>query len=313
MKKKFGKFLSILLTAVMLVGMLPATAFADDRTVVSKVVAESDSDMTPKYGKQTAYHTFTVTEGQPAWLTGNDWWKLIDGVWKQMEDGDTFGEGTYRYRAQLRIDDKKFDGKDKTTHVLAKEGLTLEVDEKGWDMLGSVTVGDGDASVSYVRVCSQPFNVEAPEGQGLKFYDSGTFDIGRNYVGRAITSYSVAGYVEGGTQPYTFSKVSGPAWIAVSAVGEISGKPTAAGENTDLVVQVTDSNSAAKKITIEVADTKINPDDRTEISAVTATSDIKPEYGEQATNPTFTVTEGKPAWLTGNDWWKMVDGEWTEM
>ncbi|MBR5319324.1 MAG: InlB B-repeat-containing protein [Peptococcaceae bacterium] len=318
MNPKLKKGMAILLVFAMLFSLVPATAFAadsqpeDTRTVVSNVAAVSNSgDITPEYGKQATNPTFTVTEGKPAHLESVGWGKMVGGIWDWtvMAEGDTFGEGTYRYRARLRIDDKKFDGNDKATHVLAKEGLILKVDGKDWEV-GSVSIRDG---ISYVMAFSPVYTVTAPGEQALTFHGSTTFDIGKNYVGRAITSYSVAGNVEGGTQPYTFSKVSGPAWIAVSAAGEISGIPTAAGENADLVVQVTDSNSAAKTITIEVADTKINPDDRTEISAVTATSDINPKYGEQATKPTFTITEGKPAWLGGNDWWKMVDGEWTEM
>ena len=316
MNPKLKKGMAILLVFAMLFSLVPATAFAadsqpeDTRTVVSNVTAVSNSgDIAPEYGKQATNPTFTVTEGKPAWLGGNDWWKKVDGEWTEMAANDTFGEGTYRYRAQLRIDTEKFDGNDGTTHVLAKEGLTLKVDGKNWEV-GSVSIYD---DVSFVRVFSPEFTVTAPGEMELTFYDSTTFDIGKNYVGRAITSYSVAANVEGGTSPYTFSRTSGPAWISVSAKGEVSGTPAAAGENAALVVKVTDSKGAEKTISIDVADTKMNPDDRTKISAVSATSDIKPEYGEQATKPTFTITEGKPAWLGGNDWWKKVDGEWTEM
>ena len=54
-------------------------------------------------------------------------------------------------------------------------------------------------------------------------------------------------------------------------------------------------------------------DSRIVVSTVVASSsagDITPEYGEKATNPTFTVTEGKPAHLESVDWWKKVDGIW---
>ena len=284
MKKKFGKFLSILLTAVMLVGMLPATAMAEERKVVSVVKAAFPDDYTlPKYGDLVTEPTIIVTDGEPAYFpdTMQSWYKKNGERWSKMSLGETFGEGTYRYKSQLSIDG--------TTHVLASEGLSVIVDGENWDLISANDVtADGEkwnegsvkvyAELSFVWVASQEITLNASENQPLTFLDADRFDIGKNYVGRAITSYSVAGNVEGGTQPYTFSKVSGPAWIAVSAAGEISGTPTAAGENADLVVQVTDSNSAAKTITIEVADTKINPDDRTEISAVTAPSNKVTRY-----------------------------------
>ena len=315
MKKQSRKIISFLLVVMMLLSMLPTAAFAaDSRIVVSTVVATSSAgDITPEYGEKATNPTFTVTEGRPAHLESVDWWKKIDGSWTEMADGDTFGEGTYRYRVQIRIDEKKFDGNDGTTHVLTQTGLTLTVDGKPWEVNATVRVDD---DFSYGWAFSPAFTVEASGSQGLMFYDSKSFDISTNYAGRAIQSYSVANNVEGGTAPYTFSKVSGPAWISVSSAGVISGTPAAEGENTDLVVKVSDSRGAEKTITIDVADTKTNPDNRTIISAVSARSaagDITPEYGEKATNPTFTVTEGKPAHLESVDWWKKVDGSWTEM
>ena len=165
MKKKFGKILSILLTAVMLVGMLPAMAFANGRTEISSVVAKSESgDITPVYGKPLTNPTFTVTEGKPAHLLtyDYDWWKMVDGKLTDAGEEETFGEGTYCYRAQLRIDDKKFDGNDGTTHVLAQNGLTLNVDGKAWEIGDTVRVYD---DYSMVWVFSPAFTVKNPEAE----------------------------------------------------------------------------------------------------------------------------------------------------
>ena len=310
MKKKFGKFLSILLTVAMMLSLLPATAFANGRAEISNVVVETGSgNIAPAYGAEATDPVFTTIDGKPAYLMSNNWQKEVGDDWVDMADGDTFIAGTYRYKAQLRIDSKNFDGYDTTTHKLSKESLTVKVDGKEWDKAGTAYV-DPEGKASFVRVFSPGFTVKAPEGQELTFNDSDEFDIARSYVGKPITYKNVSGNVEGGTKPYTFSKASGPAWINVSEDGKITGTPEVAGTNEDLVVKVTDSVGDYKTITITVASTKINPADRKVISAVEVTSDIDPKLGEKATNPTFTTTVGKPAYLECYNWQKLVDGEW---
>ena len=311
MKKKFGKILSILLTAVMLVGMLPATAFANGRKEISKVVAVSEGgNITPEYGEQVTNPVFATIEGIPAYLDCNNWQKKVGDDWVDMASGDTFIGGTYRYMAQLRIDSTKIGGYDGTTHKLSKTSITVTVDGIKWDVHSTANVYE---NVSFVRVYSQEFTVATPEGLELTFYDSKAFDIARSYVGKAITSKNVAGNVEGGTKPYTFSKASGPDWINVAEDGKITGTPDVAGTNEELVVKVTDSVGDYKTITINVSSTKINPADRTVISVVEATSDINPKYGEKAVKPTITTTVGKPAYLYGYNWQKKVDGQWKNM
>ncbi len=297
------KLTSVLLACVMLVGLFPATAFAEGRTEVSRVVATSENgDITPEYGSRTAKVEFTVSEGTLARFpySMGDWFKKTGEGNIRLTENDTFGEGTYYYSAQLRIDD--------ATYVLAANGLKVIVDGIEWNV-DSVSVFD---TYSWAWVYSPDFIVETPPAQELTFHDSSLFDIGTNYVRREITAFSVAGNVDGGTAPYTFSKVSGPDWISVSATGKISGTPAVSGENPDLVVKVTDSKNAEKTINIAVADTRMNPDDRTKISVVTATSpngDITPESGNTATRINFTVNEGKPAYLTPmmGGWYKKTD------
>lgn len=82
------------------------------------------------------------------------------------------------------------------------------------------------------------------------------FDVGINYVNEPIEPYSVAEAASGGVLPYTFSKVSGPDWLIVSAGGTIRGTPRAEGANPDLILRVTDSDGAYKEMTLHVDDTK---------------------------------------------------------
>ena len=93
------------------------------------------------------------------------------------------------------------------------------------------------------------------EGE-LRFVKDEVFDVGINYVNEPIEPYSVAEAASGGVLPYTFSKVSGPDWLIVSAGGTIRGTPRAEGANPDLILRVTDSDGAYKEIALHVDDTK---------------------------------------------------------
>ncbi|MBQ4283064.1 MAG: copper amine oxidase N-terminal domain-containing protein, partial [Lachnospira sp.] len=224
-------------------------------------------------------------------------------------------EGTYRYEVQVRIDDE-----DAKTHVLSgNNDVTVMVNGERWETIQDVRAGGGDDGYSYMVVASKEFNVTAPENLALTFHDSSVFDIGKSFKGHEIQSYFVAQNAEGGTKPYTFSKVSGPAWISVSAAGEISGTPDAVGENEDLVVQVTDSKDAEATITIKVAETVLSSSDREKIytfEAKSLTGDITPEYGSSgAEDPKFTVIEGQPAYLsdTMGYYIKKVGDDWIDI
>ena len=121
---------------------------------------------------------------------------------------------------------------------------------------------------------------------------------------------------EGGTKPYTFSKVSGPEWIAVAADGTVSGMPTALGANADLVIKVTDSAvpSDSKEITLKVGNTYVIPADREVISVIRATSNIRENigYGKPLFKPTFVFTEGAQANVsrTMGRWYKKEGTAW---
>ena len=126
----------------------------------------------------------------------------------------------------------------------------------------------------------------------------------------AIASFSVASGASGGTAPYTFSKVSGPAWLEVAPDGTVSGTPTAAGTNENLVIRVTDSagTPATADITLTVGNTAVNPADRTKVNKVAGTSDISTilVYGGAYKKPSVTVTTGAPAYFNINS----SNGHW---
>ena len=128
----------------------------------------------------------------------------------------------------------------------------------------------------------------------------------------------MAAAVSGGTEPYTFSKVSGPAWLNVAADGTVSGTPTAAGYNEDLVVRVTDSTDPVKtkEITIDVGRTWPNPANREKVTSITATSDIyTPLYGEDVEPVEFEMAGSSKARFAGGSmrgWYKQDGENWVQ-
>ncbi len=286
----------------------PATvAVTIDRTKVSEVAGTSDIATIPVYGGAHKKPTVTVTTGTPAYSNtdhGNgDWFKKnSSGVW-ELYTGATFTDGTYKFRCQIRID-----GAAGLTHVLDSAGVTVTVDGVAWT---ADTPGVYD-DYSFVWVYSPEYTVTAPAGTPLTFAKNDEWNIGNTQSGVAITPFSVAVGASGGTAPYTFSKVSGPAWLAVAPDGTVSGTPTAVGANENLVIRVTDSagTPATADITLTVGNTAVNPADRTKVSEVEGTSDITtiPVYGGAYKKPSVTVTTGTPAYsntVRGNgDWFK---------
>ena len=293
----------------------PATiTVADSRTKVNKVEGTSNIATIPVYGGAYKKPTVTVTTGAPAYFninSGNGKWlkKNSTGDWDYYTE-PTFTEGTYKFDCQVRIDDAAG-----LTHMLDSAGVTVTVDGVAW------TTGTPDVydDFSLVGVSSPEYTVTAPAGTPLAFVKSSAWDIGDTQNGVAITSFSVAIGASGGTAPYTFSKVSGPAWLEVAPDGTVSGTPTAAGANENLVIRVTDSagTPATADITLTVGNTAVNPADRTKVNKVEGTSNIAtiPVYGGAYKKPTVTVTTGAPAYFninSGNGKWlkKNSTGDW---
>ena len=341
MSKITHKVICLLLTLVMLLGVLPlaglgafsakaaeaptmgevgkekthedrmkkliTTLNPADRTKVSEVAGTSDTATIPVYGGAYKKPTVTVTTGAPAYFdigySNGDWYKKNSaGGWELYTEA-TFTEGTYKFECQVRID-----GAAGLTHVLDSAGVTVTVDGVAWT---TDTPGVYD-DYSLVWADSPEYTVTAPAGTPLAFLKSSAWDIENPKNGVAIASFSVANGATGGTAPYTFSKVSGPAWLEVAPDGTVSGTPTAAGANENLVIRVTDSagTPASADITLTVGNTAVKPADRTKVSEVAGTSDTAtiPVYGGAYKKPTVTVTTGAPAYFdigySNGDWYK---------
>ena len=133
MKQKMHRVLSLLLCCVMVLGMLPMTAFAEGtrtREEVDIIKATAIINV-PSYGEPTNYPAFTVTEGSPAYIAAMTHWEkknTVTGKWDNVSSGNTFTEGTWRLSVQVRID-----GEGGKTHKLS-ERPRFFVNEVEWQI-----------------------------------------------------------------------------------------------------------------------------------------------------------------------------------
>ncbi len=132
MKQKTHRLLSLLLCLVMVLGLMPMTAFAEGtREEVDTIKATAIINV-PSYDEPTNYPAFTVTEGSPAYIAAmmTHWEKknTVTGKWDNVSSGNTFTEGTWRLSVQVRID-----GEGGKTHKLSEKPRFF-VNEVEWQI-----------------------------------------------------------------------------------------------------------------------------------------------------------------------------------
>ena len=321
MRESIKRLLAIMLSLALVFTMIPmipgvaqkasaAVGSPDIESSISTVEATSNISELLGYNNPYELPSFTVETGSPAYFdeegTSAKWQKRNSrGEFADYKNSN-FTEGTYCYTCEVRIPEAAVEAGFEWALP-----LTIIVDGTEW------TAATPDSN-GVVKVYSQLYSVEKPDAE-LVFNHSDSYDVKEAYVGEPIRSFSVAESVSGGTAPYTFSKVSGPAWITVSPDGNISGTPTAKGENENLIVRVRDSANAYRDIEIYVENTT-EDDGRTIVSKVVASSNIDEMlgYGKPYTrgDTTFSTTSGLPAYLLSNgsngDWERLVYGEWVQ-
>ena len=154
MKQKTHRLLSLLLCLVMVLGLMPMTAFAEGtREEVDTIKATAIINV-PSYGEPTNYPAFTVTKGSPAYITMTHWEKknTETGKWDTVFSGNTFTEGTWRFSVQVRID-----GEGGKTHKLSKNPRFF-VNEVEWQ-IKSGPLFDDPHFVSLAYFHSQEYEV----------------------------------------------------------------------------------------------------------------------------------------------------------
>ena len=299
--------LSIILIFIAAFIFVPSIFADDNRIVVTAVEMTSDMEIPTYGGSVHQSYSCVTTVGSPAYMSPHmgHWYRYDGSKWVRYNAG-LFREGKYYYYDQIRIDDK-----DAVTHKLSLD-TTLKVDGIFWTNANSGSIAD---TFSYRYYQSPEYVVERDEEFELSFGASSDYNIPDNNVGIAIESFSVIESVLGGVGEYTFSKTSGPEWISVSENGTISGTPVSVGDNSDLVVRVTDEEASYREITITVGHTYINPADRTKVLAAKITSNMEvPTYGgENKSEYTYTTIEGEPIHMTPHmgHWYKQNGESWS--
>ena len=96
MRQKIHRLLRLLLCLVMVLGLMPMTAFADGtREEVDTIKATAIINV-PSNGEPTNYPAFTVTEGSPAYIAAmmTHWEKknTVTGNWENVSYGYSFTE-----------------------------------------------------------------------------------------------------------------------------------------------------------------------------------------------------------------------------
>ncbi len=289
MKKRI---LALMLTAIMLLSVLPITASANEQTEITEIVVTFDF-VQPSYGDTVTKSTFDITvQGDiPVTVTnsGFDWYIWDDSLavpdWDDIDYG-YFTDGTWCY-------DLKVDLNDTTNYAFADDGADLIVNGVNW---GKVRSSNWYKSPS--------FEIAYESGHTLYVFNHSSDSVPTSYIGEAIDEYSFAKCVVGGTKPYTFSKVGGPDWLVLSEDGILSGTPTATSSATQFYLVVTDAEGNDASMTFSVGATYIDPADREVVSRVEGTVEIPELYcGDPASickSFVVSTTVGAPAYISSN-------------
>ncbi len=309
------KLMAVLLTLIMMLGMLPMTAFAaETRIPITEVTAEYDFQEL-KYGdilqpikeENGMDETIIIAKtGKPAFL---NLYLMNQDTGDAVLPGTMITEGRYQWVGQVRthrqISQDRMSG---TTHYIA-ENCTVTVNGEEWET--------GEPNFPYYQVeeiwsslyiKSPVITVEKPSDNPLIVKASGCLPLPKYtlYEGTAIEPYNLIteGYVLGGVKPYSYAIGSGPDWINIDKDGFIYGTPYGVGSNFPLVITVSDSAGAKKNITISLDNTKAA---RIPITEVTAEYDFQElKYGnilqpikeENGMDETIIIAKtGKPAFL----------------
>lgn len=130
-RKAPARFLSAMLCFVLMLGLMPMTAFAEGTREEVDIIKATAIINVPSYGEPTNYPAFTVTEGSPAYIAAMTHWEKKNtgtGKWDYVSSGNTFTEGTWRLSVQVRID-----GEGGKTHKLSEKPRFF-VNEVEWQI-----------------------------------------------------------------------------------------------------------------------------------------------------------------------------------
>ncbi len=146
MKRKTHRLLNLLFCLFMVLGLMPTTAFAEDKTPITEF-SGNISLPTPVYGETISDNRPTVSTSAPVRFFNHSWQKKkysdVD-AWNYVNSG-VFTEGTWRYIMKVNADDN---------YVLA-DTLTVTINGVPWKV-------EHDYQNNMFHIISPEFTVTAP-------------------------------------------------------------------------------------------------------------------------------------------------------
>lgn len=190
-----------------------------------------------------------------------------------------YTDGVYTHRLYLAITDACQD-----IFYFASD-VEGEVNGKNWSLYSKGLLHCGFESPAFTIV----------KDESIFKFDDRAAAVPEQKKGDAMTPIDLNDCVVGGKSPYTFTKISGPTWLTVTADGTVSGTPDRAGKNENLVLRITDANGKTCEASVVVYVTFVEADLTTlpELKKITIASDVTaPVLGEICKfEYTFTVAE----------------------
>ena len=226
----------------------------------------------------------------------NSWYSIYDGAtssfaiekkgegdeWSSIDYGSsqTLTAGTYRYRSQLRVD-----GDNGTLYRLpdptkSEANATLTVDGKAW----TVSSASVYPTFSYAWVTSPEFEL-AKVSLPFSFDFKNELNYGVALKDQAVTEKDLKNYTIGGSEVYTYTKVTNNVpWLNVSEAGIISGTPTAISK-AEVKEKIRVSDGVNEPIEFEITAGKVAPaqNEREVISTASFTGWENPAIGDELT------------------------------
>lgn len=265
------------------------------------------------------------------WSSGAERWDRVYAT-----DMPNYVKGDYRYRLYFEVldqylKDKRDANASVTDQFRIANSVTVTVKWLNSSMKENFTVhpGGGMGICNYIDktmfVSTAGFlsSTISVTGNGPLKMGSGNAITSVN-AGEEIKPFSVVNLVSGGTMPYTFSKVSGPAGIEVTEQGMVKGRPTTQyDDDQPLKIKVTDAAGAIATTTITVKPVKAA---RTVIETVELAGLYTPNANDDiATNRAYIVsvkdaagndiTETSPLHISQimSDWDEKNGDKWEQM
>ncbi|MGM9597319.1 MAG: hypothetical protein ACI3XO_05840 [Eubacteriales bacterium] len=287
MKQKTHGLIGLLLCFVMILGLMPMTAFAEDKIPITEF-SGSISLSAPVYGETISDNRPTVSTSAHVNFRNHSWQKKAGSAdaWNYVNSG-VFTEGTWRYTMRV-VPDQNYE----LTYP-----LSVTINGVQWKV-------KLDSTYNWFDIISPEFTVSAPTGGPLQFIAETNASISDHLIGDTVNK-DLTRYTAGGTPPYTYSKVSGPEWLSVSADGRITGTANEIQGSSTLKVTVTDANGESITAAIPVGCVRLKAGDRIEITEISGNISLPaPVYGENIRDNRPTVYTSDHVTFWNHSWQK---------